>query len=584
VAGQTAEGMTSAYAGTLDYERFMADLLRAKVKGRSPELRMLRGVKPKPSATSISPVLSYMEQVVTDLVGQHGCRHSIAHIAKLRDLVDSVIQELVQVNQSDERIELTHINSLRQNFICLNTTMVMQDGKLRWEFKDSHATVHELTQQQSGVTTSSSLPDITDGNSVFDKLYSRDAKRSESAGGSDDSREEERKENAYVVKNLRSRLKKSQDATKSAEKRVEDLEDGRIVQGETMAKLKEELRLLKMAHAKLKRKLSESQAEVDLAKTRERAAEIEGRSDAEQELQEKRKAAIKQDQRIQKMLRESTVATTELKVMQGRLSKAEAVVSQAKTAKDQLWVENRRVKGALSDAQGLVRVLQEKGTGHAEVEEYGLRELAEKDRLRGENIDLGDRLKVEQKNSADLESKVGEEKQKVEQLQQSLAAAERRCQELTGQVFHLQCDLENATGKAPEPEPEKEQSQRQQSGLSFNSSPAPNRAARSSGSMAMALGAHASSSSSVEASEGYGSEEDFEEDEEEEVEIGGQPQQQTVERTKPTVDVTLGHMDDDEARDSVRGQNSSKSLPSPISPIKRARENAMMMGGGRRPR
>ena len=90
----------------------------------------------------------------------------------------------------------------------------------------------------------------------------------------------------------------------------------------------------------------------------------------------------------------------------------------------------------------------------------------------------------------------------------------------------------------------------------------------------------------MEASEGYGSEEDFEEDEEEEVEIGGQPQQQTVEGTKPTVDVTLGHMDDDEARDSVRGQNSSKSLPSPISPIKRARENAMMRdrAAGRRPR
>lgn len=580
--------MTSAYAGTPDYERFMADLLRAKVKGKSPDLRMLRGVKPKPSATSISPVLSYMEQVVTDLVGQHGCRHSIAHIAKLRDLVDSVIQELVQVNQSDERIELTHINSLRQNFICLNTTMVMQDGKLRWEFKDSHATVHDLTQQQRGVAASSSLPDITDGNSVFDKLYSSDTKKSESAGGSDDSREEERKETAYVIKNLRSRLKKSQLATESAEKRVEELEDGRIVQGETMAKLKEELRLLKMAHAKLKRKLSESQAEVDFAKTRERAAEVEGRSDAEQELQEKRRAAIKQDQRIEKLLRETDVAKTELKVLQGRLSKAEAAGSQAKTAKDQLWLENRRIKGALSDAQGLVRVLQEKGTGNAEVEEYGLRELAEKDRLRGENIELGDRLKVEQKKSADLESELGEEKQKVEQLQQSLGAAERRCTELTGQIFHLKCDLENATGTAPKPkpEPESEHSWRQQPGISVKSSPAPSGAARSSGSMAMALGAHTSSSSSAEASEGYGSEEDFEEDEEEGVESDGHPQQQTAGRIKPTVDVTLGHMDDDEARDSVRGQNSSKSLPSPISPIKRARENAMMRdrAAGRRPR
>ena len=562
--------MASAYAGTPDYERFMADLLRARVKGKAAETGILRGTKPRRCAKSISPVLSYMEQVVTDLVGQHGCRHSIAHISKLREHVDAVLQELIQVNHRDERVELTRINSLRQNFISLNTCMVVQNGNLRWEFKDSHATVYD-TQQQSRVSASSSLPDIADGNSIFDKLYSESpAKKAESAGGSDDSRDEERKENAYVVKNLRSRLKKSEDATASAEQRIQALEDARIVQGDAMAKLKEEYRLLKMAHSQLKRKFSEAQAEVDLAKTRERAAEVEGRSDAEQELQEKRKAAIKQDQRIERLLKEANVARTELKVMQGRLGKAEAAGAQATSAKTQLWVENRRVKGALADAQALVRVLQEKGAGHADVGEYGLRELAEKDRIRGENIELADRLDVEQKKAAELYSELGVQKQSVEKLQHSLGEAERRCKELNGQIFNLQCDLDNATGKPSEPE--------RQRGNAAQSSP------KTSGSMAVALGADTSSSSSAEDADAYGSEDDFEQDDDEE-DAPGDDTQPVGRGSRPTVDVTLSHMDDDEARDSVRGQSSSKSLPSPISPIKRARENAYARdrGAGRRP-
>jgi hypothetical protein len=593
--------MTSAYAGTADYERFMADLLRAKVKGRSPELRMLRDVKPRPSATSISPVLAYMEQVVTDLVGQHGCRHSIAHIGKLRELVDNVMQELIAVNASDERIELTHINSLRQNFICLNTTTVMQDGRLRWEFKDSRAILHDYSQQQhSGIDASASLPDIGAGNSVFDKLYS-DAPSKQGAVGStaesDESREEERKENAYVVKNLRSRLKKSEAATVSAENRVQMLEDGRLVQGEMMAKLKEDLRLLKMAHSKVKRQLSEARAELEDGKSRERAAEEEGRSDADQELREKRKTLIKRDQQIEKLLKETDVARTELKVMQSRIGKAGAKIANAEKSKEQMWTDNRRLKGALSDAQGLVRVLQESDRARGEggdaaaaasdgVAQYGLRELAEKDRIRAESITISDSLSAEQAKTAALSAELAEAKEKVSMITQSFDASELRCRELSGEIFNLKCDLKDARGSAAAPEPEPEPTP--QPSFSFKSTPKPKPgggagAARTSGSMAQAMeqGSPTSSSSSSSAAEdAYGAEDDFEDDEEEGE--GEEEEQPGEARGGMTVDVDLGRMDDDTARDSG-GMLSSKSLPSPISPIKRARENARMAGAGRKP-
>ena len=98
------------------------------------------------------------------------------------------------------------------------------------------------------------------------------------------------------------------------------------------------------------------------------------------------------------------------------------------------------------------------------------------------------------------------------------------------------------------------------------------------------MGADTSSSSSAEDADAYGSEDDFEQDDDEE-DAPGDDTQPVGRGSRPTVDVTLGHMDDDEARDSVRGQSSSKSLPSPISPIKRARENAYARdrGAGRRP-
>ena len=581
--------MASAYAGTPDYERFMGDLLRAKVKGRSPELRMLRGAQPRPTAGSISPVLAYMEAVVTDLVGQHGCRHSIAHIGKLRELVDAVLHELLEVNASDERIELRRINSLRQHFICLNTTTVMQDGKLRWEFKGSRATVHDDPSLASAIAATQSLPDISGGNSIFEQLYSDadvDRKKAEAAASSADTRDEEIRENAYVIKNLRSRLKKSEAATASAEVRVQALEDGRIVQADTVAGMKEDMRLLRMAHAQAKRQLGEAKAEIAATKLREREAEGLGRSEAEAELREKRRTVIKQDQRMEKLVKETDVARTEKKVMQRNLKKAGEELADATQKRERMWSENRQVKGALSDAQGLVRVLQENrvaasgessdAAGGDAVVEYGLRQLAEMDRVRAENLSLGDALKAEREKTTTLGSSLDEEQRQVESLRNAVGLSQQRCEELTRTVFDLRIDLENATGVKMKTEPEPEREPEQSFSFRTNPKPARGAAARApggGGTMAAAMDQGSPTASSSSAEEAYGAEDDFEEDDDEGVQqtgtIGG----------GMSVDVDLGDMGD---RDSAK--SSSKSAASPISPIKRARENAMMRGAGRKAR
>ena len=582
--------MSSQFAGTPDYERFMGDLLRAKVKGRNPELKLLRGVKVKSTAGSISPVLAYMEQVVTDLVGQHGCRHSIAHIGKLRELVDAVYDELVEVSASDERIELRRINSLRQHFICLNTTTVMQDGKLRWEFTqeaggNSRATVHDDPSLASAIAATQSLPDISGGDSIFEQLYSDaevDKKKAEAAANSEDTRDEEIRENGHVIKNLRSRLKKSEKATVSTEVRMQALEDGRIMQADTIAAMKEDMRLLKMAYVKVKRQLGEAKAETEATKKREHEAEGLGRSEAEEELREKRKTVIKQDQRMEKLVKETDVARTEKKVMQRKLKKAGEELVDAENKKSYMFAETRQMKGALSDAQGLVRVLQENrvaasgessGTAGADaVVEYGLRQLAEMDRVRAENLSLGDSLKAEQEQTATLITSLGEQQRQVASLRDALGSTQQRCDELTRTVFDLKIDVENATGvkmkSEPEPECEPEPSCR------FRTNPKPAAALppmAPSGSMAAAIqGSPTSSSSSGE--EAYGAEDDFEEDDEE-----GDVEQAGAIGGGMTVAVDLGDMGDQDSE-----QRSSKNAMSPISPVKRARENAMMRGGQRR--
>jgi hypothetical protein len=102
---------------------------------RRLEDRAKRGGAPK-VATKIGPVMAYMEDVVTDLLAGHGCRHSIAMLERVRDQINAILKELVAINTADERVELKALVSLRQSFIVLNTTAVIQNGRPVWEFQN----------------------------------------------------------------------------------------------------------------------------------------------------------------------------------------------------------------------------------------------------------------------------------------------------------------------------------------------------------------------------------------------------------------------------------------------------------------
>ena len=431
----------SAYEGTEEYEKFMQAVIRARVHSEAdPAVRLLRASKGSPHKTSaqVSPVMTYMEQVITDLVGQHGCRHSIAQIQRLRSFIDDVLEELTIVQESDERIELRRINSLRQKFIVLNTAAVYQDGELRWEFKDSRAQIHDKSQS---VEASTSLPDISGGSSIFDKLYAPGSPSPKKGADSVESRDEERRESAYVVKCLRARLKKSEAAGAAAEESAQTSLDRAMQMEQALSKRNEQNKALRDRLDAAKRDLAEARAAIEAGKARERSAEAEGRSEAEGELRQKTKAVLRQERQLEKMAKESSEATTLAKVLGERLQKSKKVVEEAEQSKEGLWNEARRLKGALSDAKALVRVLQEKGPGHADVQEYGLRELAEKDRIRSEYVEASEQLAAAQQRGSTLSSELGESQREAANLRESLSAARLRGEELDRQVFDLKLQL-----------------------------------------------------------------------------------------------------------------------------------------------
>ena len=82
--------------------------------------------KPKPH---VGPVMILMEQIVADLLAGHGCRHGIGCIERLREQVDAILRELRDINVSDERVQLKRLVNLRQAFIVLNTTAVVQNSR-----------------------------------------------------------------------------------------------------------------------------------------------------------------------------------------------------------------------------------------------------------------------------------------------------------------------------------------------------------------------------------------------------------------------------------------------------------------------
>ena len=116
--------------------------------------------------------------------------------------------------------------------------------------------------------------------------------------------------------------------------------------------------------------------------------------------------------------------------------------------KNKQWAELRRAKGALSDAQGLLRVVQssqpqaeaEGGAAHDPVAEYGRRELAAKDQMRAENITLRDHadameasakaavraLGLEQRERAGVQAELGAAAQQLSALRQVSERASER--------------------------------------------------------------------------------------------------------------------------------------------------------------
>lgn len=338
---------TTLNQAKLNYATHKAQEDHAISKGQAP-------------AVDGGPVLNFMESVITELICSRGCRHAIDAIERVRHQIDTTLRELKAANAAGDRVEMRRIVSLRQSFIVLNTTTVVQDGGRRWEFGATP------TRRANGVKRSprTSLPDIGspapiahDDGQRQDKEAAETTSRSRAAAASGGGREAHE-----VAKALRHRLKRAEASAAAGQRRYAELEDKWQRTQERLDRREEALAASKARLTTATREVQQLQGALGEREQELRGAEAQGRVEAAAELGQKRRANAAAEKTIVSLRKSTGKLKAEVAVLRGRLEKSEAGVAEAEEVKRRQWQAVRRFKGALADSKALLQAVQDSGS------------------------------------------------------------------------------------------------------------------------------------------------------------------------------------------------------------------------------
>lgn len=178
----------------------------------------------------------------------------------------AVLRELKAANAAaGERMEMRRIVSLRQSFIVLNTSTVVQDGATRWQFGSvparrncSSTPLPKIGSPASTVVhNESEAMNRSSGVSTVDRLYK--AAESSPLAGSPEVRAgrhaKGKKGLQQATKALRHRLQRSEASLVAAQRRYDELDDR---WQQTRARLEQREEALSTCKARLTSALSEA--------------------------------------------------------------------------------------------------------------------------------------------------------------------------------------------------------------------------------------------------------------------------------------------------------------------------------------
>ena len=289
-----------------DYESrkqdYLAAVSRAKFGHGAKKAEASRKLSQEPKP-DVGPVMVLMEQVVADLLAGHGCRHGIGCIERLREQLDSILHELRDINVADERVQLKRLVSLRQAFIVLNTTAVVQSNRTTWEFQSIHGMHSQRSAPVMGASSQSirseaSLPDIGDSSctsagSVFERLQKPAEKEM-----SDSSRLEEQRKEVEVQKGLRRLLRNRENQVQEKKQLVQQRETQWQQALEVNSSQSNQIEDLRAKVASYKRQLATLTRELAESQEFARTSEEDGRAEAQAELKQTRKQATQHENQL----------------------------------------------------------------------------------------------------------------------------------------------------------------------------------------------------------------------------------------------------------------------------------------------
>jgi hypothetical protein len=385
-------------------------------------------------------------------------------------------------------LEMKQLNSLRTHFLVLSNDTVIQDSQPRWEFagrtvtrnprrqlrpSSSDFTLYPQHYQGPGRITTESvaaqqprsssvpLPGITqstiDSNydNIFERLHATPTdsmgKAPDNASESDDSREEEREDLQEHARHLVARLKKSELAAIAKDGEIARAQDTSMESLEKFRRQDAKFKVLVKANIKLKGDIHRLNVELEQAASKLHEIKASVKAETGDQLAMKAKTVLKQENQITRARDQNSQLTSELTVLRGRLEKMAAELARAKKNEDKSWLANRKTKGRLADALGLVNLRQQqadKTTSDHEVAEYGTRQLEALGKVRDANTELADKLKKREQRLAATQEQLATSGAREENLTEQLRASNERVNALEGQVFSLETELgvANKTG------------------------------------------------------------------------------------------------------------------------------------------